>query len=200
MKQLSTILSGVALLVSGIVLYLQWSEKKVPAASNERSSVVHQEGTASGSFKIAYFDIDSIENNCQYFKDALNAIKDKEESLNNELLVRDRANKKKMQEWQLKANTMSQSESEAANREYQQMQQEMANRRAEMQQSMESLKADEMSKIRKRLESFLKDYNKDNRYNFIFSYTPEFMFYRDSLYNITGDVVKGLNENYKKKD
>jgi outer membrane protein len=112
----------------------------------------------------------------------------------------DRSYKKKIEEWQQKGNTMSQSETEAANREYQQMQQEMTNRRSQMQQTMENLKSDEMNKIRKRLENFLKNYNKDNRYNFIFSYTPEFMFYKDSLCNITGDVVKGLNESYKKKD
>lgn len=200
MKQLSLILSGAALVISGIVLYRQMNNKNSSVPFAEGNAKPIKGITANGSFKIAYFDMDSIENNYQYFKDALNAIKTKEESLNNELLLMDRSYKKKIQEWQQKGNAMSQSETEAANREYQQMQQEMTNRRSEMQQTMEILKNDEMSKIRKRLDDFLKNYNKDNRYNFIFSYTPEFMFYKDSLCNITGDVVKGLNESYKKKD
>jgi outer membrane protein len=200
MKQLSLILSGVALVISGAVFYQQMNNKKPSVPALEVSARRDISTVANTNFRIAYFDMDSIENNYQYFKDALNAIKSKEESLNNELLIMDRSYKKKIQEWQQKGNTMSQSETEAANREYQQMQQEMTNRRTEMQQTMENLKNDEMSKIRKRLENFLKEYNKENRYNFIFSYTPEFMFYKDSLCNITVDVVKGLNESYKKKN
>jgi outer membrane protein len=95
---------------------------------------------------------------------------------------------------------MSQTEAEAANREYQQMQQQFASRKQQMDQTMENLKRDEMAKIRKRLEDFLKEYNKDNKYNYIFSYTPEFMFYKDTVYNITSDVIKGLNDAYRKKE
>ena len=44
-----------------------------------------------------------------------------------------------------------------------------------------------------RIQNFLKVYNKDGKYSYIFSYEPGFMFYKDSTLNITPDVIAGLN-------
>ncbi len=52
--------------------------------------------------------------------------------------------------------------------------------------------------ILNRIQNFLKDYNKDQRYDYIFSYEPGFMFYKDSSLNITPDVIQGLNALYEK--
>ena len=49
-----------------------------------------------------------------------------------------------------------------------------------------------------RIQDFLKVYNSDGRYDYVFSYEPGFMFYKDSALNITGDVIKGLNDLYAK--
>jgi len=50
-----------------------------------------------------------------------------------------------------------------------------------------------------RIQNFLKEYNKDGRYDYIFSYEPGFMFYKDTALNITKDVITGLNEEYLRK-
>jgi outer membrane protein len=52
--------------------------------------------------------------------------------------------------------------------------------------------------ILSRIQNFLKDYNKDGKYDYIFSYEPGFMFYKDSSLNITNDVIAGLNALYVK--
>ncbi len=194
MKQASLILSIIATCLAGVVLYLHLKEKN----ASKLASQAPQAGRGAAHFAIAYFDMDSLENNYLYYKDALGSLKSTEENLNSELSAMERSYQKKIAEWQQKGNTMTQAEAEAANKEYQQMQQRFATRKQEMEQNMENRKRDEMSKLRKRLEDFLKKYNKDNRYNYIFSYAPEFMFYKDTIYNITPDLVKGLNEEYKK--
>ena len=194
MKQASLILSIIATCLAGVVLYLHIKEKG-------ELKPVHpapQAGTGATPFAIAYFDMDSLENNYLYYKDALNSLKSTEENLNSELSAMEKSYQKKIAEWQQKGNTMTQTEAEAANKEYQQMQQRFATRKQEMEQNMENRKRDEMSKLRKKLEDFLKRYNKDRRYTYIYSYAPEFMFYKDTIYNITPDLVKGLNEEYKK--
>ena len=56
-----------------------------------------------------------------------------------------------------------------------------------------------MQEVRTKIENYLKEYNKAKGYSFIISYEPGLVYYKDSIYNITGDVVKGLNEMYKKK-
>ncbi|MEO7802253.1 MAG: OmpH family outer membrane protein, partial [Ginsengibacter sp.] len=50
--------------------------------------------------------------------------------------------------------------------------------------------------ILKKIQDFLKVYNKDKRFDYIFSYEPGFMFYKDSTLDITRDVVVGLNKSY----
>jgi outer membrane protein len=78
MKQLSLILSGLALVISGVVFYQQMNSKKSSGSGTvEANAKPNNETVANGNFRIAYFDMDSIENNYQYFKDALNSIKAK---------------------------------------------------------------------------------------------------------------------------
>jgi outer membrane protein len=197
MKQLSLILSIIATCLAGVVLYLHLKEKDALKVAHTAAG---SPASATAAFAIAYFDMDSLENNYQYYKDALNSLKTTEDGMNSDLSNMERSYQKKIAEWQQKGNTMSQAEAEAANKEYQQMQQRFVTRKQEMEQKMESLKRDEMGKLRKKLEDFLKDYNKDKRYDYIFSYAPEFMFYKDTVYNITPDLVKGLNEQYKGKN
>jgi outer membrane protein len=196
MKQLSLILSIVATGLAGIVLFLYFKDRQQPASARP---AVAAPANGTPSFAIAYFDVDSLENNFQSYKDAMTRIKTKEETLTSELTTMERAYQKKIAEWQQKGNTMSQAEAESANREYQEMQQQYASRKQQMEQTMENTKRDEMAAIRKKLEGFLKDYNKDKKYNYIFSYVPDFMFYKDTIYNITPDLIKGLNEYYKEK-
>ncbi len=195
MKQLSLILSLVAIGLSGTLLYLHFKKSVVLQPVNTVSSVVDN----VQGFKIAYFELDSLQNNYQYFKDALNVLKGKEEAMNADLASLEKSYQKKIAEWQQKGNSMSQAESEAANREYQQMQQNFQNRKQQLDQAMNDQMNESRKKIRERLEMYLKEYNKDKKYAYIFSDFPD-IYYRDTIYNITSELVKGLNEAYKKKN
>ncbi|MES2847603.1 MAG: OmpH family outer membrane protein, partial [Bacteroidota bacterium] len=58
-----------------------------------------------------------------------------------------------------------------------------------------------MESIQKDLRKFLDEFNNDRRYSYIFATGTglEYMIYKDSTHNITPDVIKGLNEYFKKK-
>jgi outer membrane protein len=45
----------------------------------------------------------------------------------------------------------------------------------------------------------LKEYNQDKKFSYIIANEPGFIFYRDSAFNITNDVVAGLNQIFGKK-
>ncbi len=202
MKQLSLILSIIAVGISGIVLFQQLKGNS-PAKANVPVTNATENGnaaTAGAGFRIAYFELDSLQNNYQYFKDALEMLKKKEEAMNVELAFLDKKNKAKIGEWQQKGNNMSQVEAEAANREYQQMAKEFQDRKQQLEQGINQQMSDTQKKIRERLETYLKDYNKDKQYSYIFSDFPEAIFYKDTMFNITNDLIKGLNESYKKKN
>ena len=198
MKQLSLILSIVAIGLSGVLVFLRvkGNDPIKPAVS----AAAADGAPGNSSFKIAYFELDSLQNNYQYFKDALATLKTKEESMNNELASLEKSYQKKIAEWQQKGNNMSQAEAEAANREYQQMQQNFQSRKQQLDQNINDQMNETRKKIRERLETYLKEYNKGKNYSYILSDFPEGIFYKDTAYNITNDLIKGLNESYKKKD
>jgi len=166
--------------------------KKVTATPDKKTN---------GSFKIAYFDIDSLQEHYAYYKDVLSEIKKKETSMNAELNDMTAKYQKKIREWQEKGNNMSQTEGEQAQREYSMMQQRYQERKSELEQSLQKQQVDGMQELRKQVEVFLKDYNQTKGYAYILSYEPGFIiYYRDSAYNITGDLIDGLNAQYKEKD
>jgi outer membrane protein len=99
MKQTSTILSVLSLIVSAVVAFLYFSGKQPAKVAGPAVTTT----SAAKEFKIAYFDIDSLETNYEYFKDQLAIFKKKEESMNNELANLERSYQKKISEWQQRA-------------------------------------------------------------------------------------------------
>ncbi|HRE50680.1 MAG TPA: OmpH family outer membrane protein [Flavitalea sp.] len=195
MKNISTYLSLLSLILIGILFYLHFSpaEKK----SVETTSEDQKE---SPSFKIAYFDIDSLQAKYDYFRDVSDKVKSKESSMTSQLNSLQQKYQKRMKELQDKAPTMTQSEGEAAQREYMQMQQKYQENQMSLEQDLKKHQLDMMTDVRNKIEDFLKQYNKDKGYAFILSYEPGFMlYYKDSAYDITSDVINGLNAEYKAK-
>jgi outer membrane protein len=56
-----------------------------------------------------------------------------------------------------------------------------------------------MKDVKNKIEEYLKTYNNEKGYSYIFAYEPGLFYYRDTMYDITNDVIKGLNDIYKKK-
>ncbi|KYP14231.1 OmpH family outer membrane protein [Flavihumibacter sp. CACIAM 22H1] len=195
MKYLSLVLSAVATLISGYLLVQHMGSKSGSKKTDAASSTTSDQ---SAEFRIAYFDIDSLQNKYEYFKDALGELKVKEENMNKELSSLERSYQKKINEWQQKGASMSQSEAEAVQREYGQMQQNYQQRRLTLEQQLENLKMDYKKNIKTKIEEYLRQFNKDKGYSYIISYEPELMFYRDTAYNITDQIIQGLNAEYKK--
>jgi outer membrane protein len=48
--------------------------------------------------------------------------------------------------------------------------------------------------IKNKIEEYLKGYNENNKFSYIVAYEPGLFYYRDTMFNITNDVLKGLNE------
>jgi outer membrane protein len=194
MKYISTILSVIAL---GLIVVLFITQKQ--QLQDLQKHVAGEKRDQGSGFKIAYFDMDSLEAHYDGFKDAQTVVKTKENDMNMELARMDRDNQKKIQGWREKGNTMSQAEGEHAQQEYQQMQQQFASRKQELEQSLYKSTEDLKTKIRVSIEGFLKDYNKVKNYSYIIEYDPNsFVYTKDTVYNITGDLIDGLNAGYKK--
>jgi outer membrane protein len=104
----------------------------------------------------------------------------------------------KYQELQKVANALSQSELASKQQELMQMEKAFQGKEKMMSDEMQDEQFRKMQDVKKKIEDYLKDYNKDKGYAFVFSNSAD-MYLKDSAYNITQDVVKGLNALYKKK-
>ena len=196
MRNISTYLSILALVAVGFLYYLHFKGEKKSVANHPGKA----SAASSNNFRIAYFDIDSLQEKYEYFKDVSGQMKVKESTLTSQMDALQNTYQKRLKELQDKGPTMTQSEGEAAQREVAQMQQKYQQRQMSMEQDLKKHQVDLMTDVRNKIENYLKDYNKEKGYAFILSYEPGFMlYYRDSVYDITNDVIVGLNEQYKKE-
>lgn len=193
MKQISTYLSILALIGVAVLFYLHFSQAR-PVAKQQQATAA---GKERGDFRIAYFDIDSLQEKYEYFRDVTGQMKTKEANVTSQLNSLQQSYQKRLKELQDKGPTMTQSEGEAAQREYAEMQQKFQQRQMSMEQDLKKQQLDLMTDVRKKIENYLKEYNKQKGYAFILSYEPGFMlYYKDSLYDITNEVIQGLNAQY----
>ena len=193
MKNIATVLSIISLILISVLFYLHFSQKPVVKASPAVTTNAER-----SDFRIAYFDIDSLQTHFEYFKKVSNEMKARENAMTVELRTLENSYQKKIKEWQEKGANMSQAEGEAAQREYAQMQQRYQKRQMDLEQELQKQKVDLMTDLRKKVEDYLKEYNKEKGYAFILSYEPGFMlYYKDTLYDVTSDLITGLNEKYK---
>ena len=201
MKQLSLGLNIVLVVLVGVLFYLHFSGKnKQPAdITPVKAGNTPTATTSLASTKIGYFEMDSLQANYDYFKDALSHLKEKERTMNAELAGMEKEYQKKVNEWQKKGAAMSQAEADAAQRENAQLQQAYQVRKQTLEESFGKQSMEFKKDIKRKIEDYLKDYNRDKNYSYILSYEPDFIFLRDTTCNVTPDLVRGLNAEYKKK-
>lgn len=197
MKNISTILSVIALVLIAVLFYFQFnsgSATKISSKSTSNDSTFN-----NGDFRIAYFEMDSLENNFEMVKEVKTELTKKEEAINNELSRLEKNYRDKITKYQNQGATMTQVQSEAAQRDVMQMQQNIQNRKQALDQEYQDFYMRQMKSVKDKIEGFLKEYNASKGYSYIVAHEPGLFYFRDTTYNITQDVIKGLNELHQKK-
>lgn len=197
MKNGLLVLNVLLLILVGILFYLHFSSKKSSVAGTSASKSVSTD--TSAPIRIAYFEMDSIENSFAMVKDVKNDLGKKEDAVNSELAGLEKKYRNKVAQYQSQGQTMTAVQSEMAQKDVMQMQQSMQSRKQALDQEYQDYYMRKMKDVKTKIEVFLKQYNSQKRFSYIFAYDPGLFYYRDTAYNITADVIKGLNEGYIKK-
>lgn len=193
------------LLVTNIILvalvaylyYLHFSTS--PKTSFQTASANKKELYAGGKgSQVGYLDLDSLQNNYEYYKKIKVDVEKKQQASENEISAMQKRYQSRALQLQQRGPSMNQQEQEAAMKEIGQMQQDLQNKKQLSDNKLYEYNSKMKEDILHRIQEFLKEYNKDGKFSYIFSYEPGFMFYKDSTLNITADVIDGLNEAYKK--
>lgn len=153
----------------------------------------------AGDFKIAYFEADSIQTQFDYFNEVRAELQSKDQANARQLGDLKNIFANKIQEFQKIAPSLSQAEQANKQQELMQMEKAFQGKEKMMSDEFEDQKFKKLQDVKKKIEDYLKEYNKDKGYAFIFSSSPDLMYLKDSVYDITPDVIRGLNALYKKK-
>lgn len=199
MKNALLILNVVLLVAVGVLFYLHFSEKKAPLLPKVASAQQQKANAPDGNFRIAYFEMDSVNNKFSLIKEVKSELSREEERINSELARLQKSYNDRITHYQGQSQTMSQVESEKANRDILQLQDKIRTTKQELEGRYQELYMRKMQDVKSKVEDYLKEYNRDRGYAYILAYEPGFIFYRDSALNITSDIISGLNGKYKKK-
>jgi outer membrane protein len=194
MKNINTILNVVLGIAVAILFYFQFSGSKSSVATGSKA-------VAAGDFRIAYFEIDSVESQFNYYKEVSNSIQAKAQQNNNELNQLKEVFASKYQELQKNGQRMSEAEVNARQQELQQMDKTFKSKEQMMNNEMQDESMKKLQDVKKKITDYLAEYNKVKGYAFILGNNSDMlsMYYKDTAYDITSDLVKGLNELYKAK-
>lgn len=193
MKHFSLIMNVVLLGLIGYLYYVQFSSSKKHTVAALQSC---KDSSYNHGNKVAYLDLDSLQGNYEYYKKIKGEFERKQSVSNGEVANMQKRYQNRAIQLQQKGPTMNQQEQEAAMKEINQMQQDLQTKKQALDNELYVYNSKMKEDILTRIQNFLKGYNKDGRFSYIFSYEPGFMFYKDSTLNITQDVIKGLNELY----
>jgi len=191
MKPNSWIVNGVMALAIIVLFVLHF---------NSNSTPIKASAMAAGGVKVAYFEIDSIQNSYNFFKDVKAALQAKDVENAKQLTGLKNAFAMKYQDLQKNGQYLSQAEIGARQQELAQLEKNYTNREQQLAAEMQEESFKRLQEVKQKIEAFLVSYNKNKEFAYIFSSNPDLMYYKDTAYDITADIVKGLNAEYKPKN
>lgn len=155
--------------------------------------------TQSGSVKIAYVEVDSIISQYKFCKEYSLILQKKSQNIENTLAAKQNslqaAAAKFQQDVQNNKYTQQQAEAVQAN---------LQKQGADLQALQQRLGAEFQNEtntfnkaLRDSIQHYLAAYNKDKKYGLILSKAGDNILYADKAYDITNEVIAGLNKAYK---
>ena len=196
MKILNSVLLAVLLVAVGVLYYLHFKKDGTKPKTKVSASDVP---AGNIPFRIAYFEMDSLEKHYEAIKDVRSKLDAEKERIAGNLNATKKKYQARVEQLQQQASTMSQQQGEQAQQEINQMQVSLQQQEAELTQQLQNMQFTQLQDINKKIEEYLKTYNQQKQFAFVISHsTGDFIYYKDSLCNVTADLVEGLNEEYKK--
>ena len=194
MKKIKFILNGFMALAFGL-MFAQC------AGNNNAAPAAAATGAAGASnMKIAFVEIDSLLSKYHFCNDVNEEMLKKEENIRTTLNEKGKKLEKQAAEFQRKYENNGFVSPERAQQEYQRIQKQQQELQ-ELQQKLTNELAAENQKntleLRDSINAFLKVYNQEKGYDLIISNSGfDNLLYGNPAYNITNEIVEGLNARY----
>lgn len=172
------------------------------SCNNEQPKVEEKStSTAPAELKIAYVEVDSIMTQYRFAKEYTDILEKKGQNIQSTLNQKGQALQNALANFQQKIqqNAYTREQAEAVQAGLQKQQNDLAG----LQQRLGNEFNAEQEKYNKALHDsishFLAVYNKDKKYSIILSKSGDNLLYADKAYDITNEIIAGLNKAYKGK-
>jgi outer membrane protein len=197
MKNILPAITAILAVLVGVLFYLHF--KNHSQIDKINTKVAGNDTAANRPLKIAYVDLDSIQEKYDYYREKMTEFEKKKEGADRDLNNSFQRIENERIAFVQKGNAITQVEAEAFQRDYARKMQNLEQQKANMERQIQEEGIKTMEELKKKINAFLTDYNTTKSYSYIFSYSSgiNVLFYKDTAYNITNEVVDGLNQAYK---
>lgn len=184
-----------AAVVALMSLVMASCNKQAPKVEEKSAST----NTANAGMKIAYIEVDSIMSQYKFCKEYSLILEKKSQNIQNTVNAKGRSLQAAAAKFQqdIQNNKYTQQQAEAVqaglqkqNADLQALQQRLG---AEFQAETEKFN----KALRDSIQHYLAVYNKDKKFSLILSKAGDNILYADKTYDITNEVIAGLNKAYK---
>jgi outer membrane protein len=206
MNRISIIINSILIIAVGILffLYAQLKSNSLEITSSESGKSFPKlitDTTLLKNAKIAYINIDSLNEKYEYIKDKSKEIRGRQSAIEGSLNSMYTTFQQEVADLQQAAQAGIRPESELKKEEarLQQKQMEIANKEKQLQVLGEEVAATQ-SDMLQNVSKFIERYN-NNKFDYILAYTTNnisSVLYANSSLEITNEIVNGLNEEYRK--
>jgi len=187
-----------------VLFFLHFKDKKGAQPASAGMVVTSDSaGTASGSLnlsqRIAYINIDTLQNNYEFFKKKKAELDGKQKSFESEIEALAKQIETEYYKLQEKAQSgqMSQKEGEAAQMALMQRQQTLEKKRSTSADQLMKLQESFSKELKGKLDEYLNEYKKTHNYQYVLSYAEGgFILSADPADDITKEVLEGMNKAY----
>jgi outer membrane protein len=190
-------LNIVLLIGVGILFFLFFNKKD--NTSSVRPTRTDPDPVVQEQTPVAYFDMDSIEANFVLWKQVQAEVVKREAGINDTINQMRNGFQNYYQKLQAQSANLSPRQKDSLGNELAQMDAEIKNRTAELNQKYQTYFMTRQQEIVTKIKNYCKEFNKDKKYSYIIAREPGLFYYTDTAYNVTSELLKGLNAFYQKK-
>lgn len=154
---------------------------------------------AVASMKIAYVEIDSIMTQYQFCKEYAKILEKKGQNIQSTIAQKGQQLQVAAAKFQqdIQANKYTREQAEAVQRNLQKQNNDIEALQVRLGNEFQAETEKYNKALRDSIQHFLAVYNKDKKYSYILSKAGDNMLYADKTYDITEEVITGLNKAYK---
>ena len=192
-------LNIILLVAVGILFFLFFNKKDRTDTTTKTRSDGSDTAAQWQPTPVAYFDMDSVEANFSLFKQMQAEVVKREAGINDSINQMRTAFQNYYQRLQAQAATLSPRQQDSLGNVLAQMDANIKNKAAELNQNYQTYYMSKQQEIVTLIKNYCKEFNKDRKYSYIIAREPGLFYYTDTAYNVTPELLKGLNSFYAEK-